>query len=360
MARERSQTGPRSLWGPLLALLVIGGLLAWLLRGGDDFDVVLYCGVDQDQSRPLVAESGMRVDFHGETEAFRSIGLPQRLEAERDDPKADVYWSNEIMHMIHLADLGIIDKLPTGLAEQFPAAWRDPKGRFIQFGARARILLVNTKLLPNPEDHPKSVADLLDPKYAERGLTTAMARPLTGTTYTHAVAAMTNDLEGAKTFFEATAQAERDGKMKIVKSNGQVMRLVSDEGTKVAFGLTDTDDAWIAIQKGAPVVIVYPDQGDGQPGTMLIPNTAGLVTGRPHPEAAEKLLRWLASKETEAKLAAGPSAQIPVRPDVPVPADGHVKIPGKDFRAMAVDWYAVGANIDRWKDYLSKVFRQPD
>lgn len=350
-----------SIWGPLLAILVLGGVLWAFLGTGSSHDVVLYCGVDQDQSRPLVATfPGHSVDFHPETEAFRSIGHPQRLLAEVNDPKADVYWSNEIMHMIHLADAGVMDKLPEGLAAQFPRAWRDPQGRFIQFGARARILLINTELLPNAADHPTSVQDLLNPKYAERGLVTAMARPLTGTTYTHAVAALTHDEASAKKFFEATAQAEREGHMKIVKSNGQVMRAVSDASNKIAFGLTDTDDAWIAIQKGAPVTIVYPDQAQGQRGTLLIPNTAGLVKGRPHSEAAEKLLRWLASPDIEARLAAGPSAQIPVRTDVAVPADGHVKIPGKDFRATAVDWYAVGANIDRWKDYLVGVFRQPD
>ena len=346
-----------SVWGPLLALLILAGVLWWFVRAPSAVDVVLYCGVDQDQSRPMVDRSGMRVDFHGESEAFRSVGLPQRLAQEAGSPRADVYWSNEIMHMVHLADTGIIDPLPDGLAEQFPQAWRDPHGRFIQFGARARVLLINTELLPDPKDHPTSVQDLLDPKYAAMGFATAMARPLTGTTYTHAVALLTRDVNAAKAFFEATATAEREGRMKIVKSNGQVMRLVSDASNKIAFGLTDTDDSYIAQQKGAPVTIVYPDQAQGQPGTLLIPNTAGVVRGRPHPEAAEKLLRWLASEDTEAQLAAGPSAQIPVRPSVPLPEDGHVRVPGKDFRASAVDWYAVGANIDRWRDYLIATFR---
>lgn len=356
-----AQGSPRAWIGPLVALLLLAAVFAWFLAGHAPHDVVLYCGVDQDQSRAMVEvfekEHGLTVDFHGENEAYRSIGLPNRLTLEKDDPKADVYWSNEIMHMIHLADVGIIDELPKGLAETFPEAWRDPRGRFIQFGARARVLLVNTELLPDPKDHPRSVRDLLNPKYADRGLATSMARPLTGTTYTHAVAELTRDEAGAKAFFEAIVRAGEAGHVKLVKSNGQVMRTVSDAENKVAFGLTDTDDAWIAIQRGAPVVVVYPDQGEGDRGTMLIPNTAGLVRGRRHGEAAETLLRWLASPETEAALAAGPSAQIPVRPGVSVPDDGHVKLPGKDFRAAHVDWYATGANIDRWRDYLTKRFR---
>lgn len=351
---------------PLVLGLLLVGVAVWLaiaLRGGPDPDVVIYCGVDPDQSQSLVQEfreaSGLVVDYHGETEAFRSIGLPQTIEAERNHPRADVWWSNEIMHMVDLASKGLIDKLPAGMAEKFPQAWRDPGGRYIQFGARARVLLVNTVLVPDPADYPTSVKDLLDPKWAQRDLLTTMAVPLTGTTYTHAVAWLTRDEKDAWDFFEAVRKAADAGHMKLVKSNGQVMNAVADTSRRVAFGLTDTDDAWIAINElKAPVKIIYPDQGEGQPGALLIPNTAGLITGRPHPEAALKLLEWLASPELERALAFSRSAQIPVRPGVEVPPDGHVKRPGLEFRAEEVDWEKVGANRDRWRDRLAALLQR--
>ena len=349
-----------------LLLLALVGLGLWLLLAERGADVVLYCGVDQDQSRPMVTSyeegSGDRVDYVGETEAMRSVGLPQRLLLEKDRPHADVYWSNEIMHMVHLAHVGVIDTLPVGMAETFPEAWRDPKGRFIQFGARARVLMINTELLPDPKDHPTSIRDLLNPKYAEMGLVTCMARPTTGTSYTHAVALLTNDEDGTRAFYKDIMAHAEKGHLKLVESNGQVMRMVRESGpdrpTKVAFGLTDTDDAWIALSElGAKARIVYPDQsGDGF-GTVLIPNTAGLVKGSANREAGEKLLRWLASEDVEAQLAASRSAQIPVRPGVPVPEDGHVKRPSVEFRAARIDWYAVGANVDRWRDELNRTFR---
>ncbi|MGE0190788.1 MAG: extracellular solute-binding protein [Planctomycetota bacterium] len=353
---------------PLVLGILIVAAVVWLavsMRGGPEPDVVLYCGVDPDQSQRLVDDfreaSGLVVDYHGETEAFRSIGLPQRIEAERDRPRGDVWWSNEIMHMVDLASKGLIDKLPEGMAGKFPQAWRDPGGRYIQFGARARVLLVNTVLVPDPADHPKSVRDLLDPKWAQRDLLTTMAVPLTGTTYTHAVAWLTRDETDGWAFFEAVRKAADAGHMKLVKSNGQVMSAVADTSRRVAFGLTDTDDAWIAINElKAPVTIIYPDQGPDEPGALLIPNTAGLITGRPHPEAAVKLLEWLASPELEQALAFSRSAQIPVRPGVGVPPDGHVKRPGLEFRAEEVDWTKVGANRDRWRDRLAALLQRGD
>ena len=65
-----------------------------------------------------------------------------------------------------------------------------------------------------------------------------------------------------------------------MSGNKQVAQAVA--GGKLAFGLTDTDDAMIEIENGMPVAIVYPDQGEGQMGTLFIPNTLA-----PHQGLAE-------------------------------------------------------------------------
>jgi len=343
------------------AILALAGLFLGAC-GDDGPSVVLYCGVDQDQSQGFAErftqETGIKVAYHGESEAMRSVGLPQTLVLERNRPRADVFWANEIMHMVHLCDSGIMAPLPKGVAEQFPEAWRDPKGRYVAFGARARVFLVNTDLLPDAKDHPHRLADLLDPKYAEMGLVTSMAEPLTGTTYTHAVALLTRDEAAAKDLFQRIAAARESGAMKLVLSNGQVMRLVKDASNKVAFGLTDTDDAWSAMRQNPKLVVVYPDSAEGEAGTVLIPNTVALVKGGPNPTQGEKLLRWLASARIEEDLAKGDTAQIPLRAGVTVPANPKLKwVPGKDFVAAKIDWRAVAGNIDRWRDYLAQLFK---
>jgi iron(III) transport system substrate-binding protein len=272
---------------------------------------------------------------------------------EKDHPIADVFWNNEIMTTVYLAQHGILDALPPGAADGFPAEWRDPEGRWIAFGARARVLLVNKTLLPNRADWPTSVEDLLNPRYAAMGLLTCMARPESGTTYTHAVALLTRDPEGAKRFLQALGEAAEKGTVRLVTGNGPAMEQVSDASNRVAFSLTDTDDSWSAIQQGAPVEVVFPDQGEGQPGTLLIPNTVALVKGRPHEgPAAGNLVRWLVSADTEKRLASGPSAQIPLRAGVEAP--DHVKRPSK---VMTVDWQAAAKNRDTWRDWLERVFR---
>lgn len=68
---------------------------------------------------------------------------------------------------------------------------------------------------------------------------------------------------------------------------------------QVKVGYTDTDDAKDAIKDGAPVVMVFPDQGEGEMGTLITPSTAALIKGAPNGENARKLLDFLADVRTE-------------------------------------------------------------
>lgn len=345
-----------------LLVLALAGVLAFLLAPYLSRDaaesVNLYCSVDQDQYLPLVRAfreaTGIEVKDQGETEASRSIGVTQKLAMEKDHPVADVLWANEIMNTVYLRDLGVLAPLPEGVATAFPEGWRDPKGTYVAFAGRARVILVNTKLLPDRKDWPTRVEDFLDPRYGGPGRAMALAKPLTGTTYTHAVALLTRDPAKGEAFWRAIAARAEKGEIKAASGNGAVMQLVSDPGKGIAFGLTDTDDARVAVSKGDPVEVIYPDQGEGGVGTLVIPNTVALVKGGAHRAAGERLLRWLLSPQTERTLAEGPIANIPLRAEVAAPA--HVKRPGTDFRPMQVDWDAVGAHRDRWNDLLQSLF----
>jgi iron(III) transport system substrate-binding protein len=187
--------------------------------------------------------------------------------------------------------------------------------------------------------------DFLLPKWSRK---CTMARPETGTTLTHAAALF--DVLGAE---KAKAWLEGANRNEIlwVQSNGQTMKRTSSGA--VAFGWTDTDDYNHAVEAEAPVAIVYPDQGEGQLGTMVIPNTVCILKDAPHLEAAKRLVDYLLSKDVEKALAFGRSRQIPVRPDVEHPPE--TKVPGKDFRAMEVDWESVGTNLEKRLTEVRKI-----
>jgi len=121
------------------------------------------------------------------------------------------------------------------------------------------------------------------------------------------------------------------------------------------FGWTDTDDCQSAIAAGFPVAMVVPDQEPDGEGVIIIPNTVALVTGAPHAEAGRKLVDFLLSTDVEALLAAGGSAQIPLRSAVPRPE--HV-LALDQLRVAEVDWDAAGEAWEKHAEQLEAAVRQ--
>jgi iron(III) transport system substrate-binding protein len=121
-----------------------------------------------------------------------------------------------------------------------------------------------------------------------------------------------------------------------------------------AFGFTDTDDFNVARVDGFPVIAVYPDQGKGECGTLVIPNSVSMIKGAPHPEAAKQLIDYILSPEIEEKLAHATSAQIPLRPSVKRP--DHVKVPGVDFRVMKADFEKAADEYEKRQERFREIF----
>ncbi len=312
-------------------------------------ELVVYCSLDQEFAQGLMErferESGLRLRVEYDTEANKNVGLASRIREEQRRTRCDVFWSNEFAQMVSLAEDGLLASHDSPSAADIPQAFRDPGRRWTGFAARARIFIVNSELA-RPEEI-RSMWDLFDPRWSGK---VAMARPLAGTTSTHMAALfqVLGEAEGQR-YVETAARLAAEGKLQLATGNAHVMRLVR-EGECV-FGWTDTDDFNVAREQDYPVAAVYPDQ-DG-PGTLLIPNTIGILAAAPHPEAARRFVDWALRQEIEAELAASRSAQIPVRASVARPA--HV-VDGRAFKPMAADLVQVGASIERRMGQFQELF----
>lgn len=327
-----------------LAVLVVLGCPRPAAAGGDQ--VVVYTAVDQLFSEPVLAEfeamSGIDVQAVYDIEAVKTTGLVNRLIAEKNHPRCDVFWNNEVMRTIALRQRGILAPYQSPAAADIPPQFKDEQGYWAGFAARARVLVVNTELLVK-QDYPTAIADLAAPQWRGRA---AMANPLFGTTATHAAAIFASQGRAqAEQFFTALKQNE----IKIVDGNS-VVRDMTASGA-VAFGITDTDDVHVGLQQGMPLAMVLPDQ-QGQ-GTLVIPNTVSIIRGAPHPEAARLLVDFLLSRQVEAMLARSASAQIPLRPGIAVP-DGQLSLSA--IRALPVDYQAMAAMMEESVNYIQHIF----
>jgi iron(III) transport system substrate-binding protein len=319
----------------LLCLLLPASSGCWSNGPGQ---VVVYTALDSEFSEPIFADfqkaSGVTVVPRFDVESTKTLGLVNALRAEKDLPRADIFWNNEIVGTLRLADEGLLEVYRPTVAAEYPELSRDSEGRWHGFAARARILLVNTKLVAD-DKRPTSIRDLASPEWRGR---TAIAKPLFGTTATHAAclfAAWGED--EARTFFRRM----KDNQIQIHSGNKGVAQAVSSG--QAAFGLTDTDDALGEIAAGQPVAIVYPDRKPGELGTLFIPNTLAILKGCPHPVEARRLVEYLLASDVEARLAQGPSGQIPLRKGVDagklkVETPATVKAMAADFAGAAKIW----------------------
>lgn len=312
---------------------------------------VAYVALDEQFSRPLIErfarELDLRISARFDSEAAKTVGLVSAIIEEQKAPRCSVFWNNELAHTVRLAGLGLLEPYASPSAADVPAEWKDPQHRWTAFAARARILVVNTDLLPDPKEWPTSYRDLVDPKWRGR---CAVAKPLTGTTLTHFTAL--RQLLG-----EAEFGAFLDGLFKndvrFLSSNGATLRETA--AGSVAWAFTDTDDYHVARLRGRPVACVFPDQHAGGIGTMLIPNSVALIKGGPHLDQARKLVDRILQRETEALLAAAEGAQIPLRQGVPGPTDPAIRGIGA-FRAMRWDLQWTGDNLARCSQDFGKRF----
>jgi iron(III) transport system substrate-binding protein len=311
-------------------------------------EVVVYTALDAEFSRPIFEdfhrETGIQVLPKFDTESTKTVGLAEAMRAEGGRPRCDVFWNNEILHTIRLARAGLLEAYRPQAARDFPPEYRSAEGYWQGFAARARVLIVNTRLVP-ADRRPASIRDLASPAWQGR---CGLAKPLFGTTATHAVClfAAWGDAK-AEEFFQ---QIKRN-QVKILSGNKGVAQAVA--GGQLDFGLTDTDDAMIELEKGMPVAVVYPDQGPGGLGTLFIPNTLAIVRGAPHPESARRLIDNLLAPAVEIRLAEGPSAQIPLNPRVKIPL--RTEAP-QTVRPMRVDFEKAAELWEKAAKFLQQEF----
>jgi iron(III) transport system substrate-binding protein len=324
----------------LPALLALAGLVGAIGCRSRSREVVVYLSIDQPFTEPILRDyerqSGVRVRAVFDTEETKSTGVLNRIVAEAGNPQADVFWSGDPVRPLLLVKRGLVRPYVSPNASAVPDVFKATDGSWTGGAARARLLLVNKNRV-KLEDMPRSVRDLADPRWKGQ---TAIANPLFGTTTMH-VAALA-DVWGDEALKAFLTRLRANG-CRIASSNGEVKRLVASG--EVAFGLADTDDAAEALNDGAPIEVVFPDQ-EGI-GTLLMP-TAVVPLNGPHADEAQRLVDYLLSRGAEQKLV-DLASHIPLRADVAPPPGGKR---ASDVKTMRVDYEKVADAMERLQPWL--------
>lgn len=318
-------------------------------------EVIVHSALDREFSEPILEDLARELDLtilpKFDQESNKTVGLVTGIIQSRKRPQADIFWNNEILHTLRLEKLGLLEVYRSPQADSYPATFVSPSNQWHGFAARARVLIVNTELLPDVEQRPDSIYDLADPKYAGK---CAIARPLFGTTATHAAV-----------LFSALGEEAAKKLLSDIATNAVVVGGNKQVAQKVArgeclFGVTDTDDALIELEAAAPVVLIFPDQSENQMGTLLIPNTLAIIKGGPNPARAKRLVDRLLQADIEERLANSASGQIPLHRSATTrsraePA-GIRESNGFAFKVMEADFEAAAEAWDQAASFLNEQF----
>jgi iron(III) transport system substrate-binding protein len=313
-------------WGCLIGplLLVVISVLAGALLPAISFFrarsvVIVYAAQDREYSEPILKqfkqETGIRVKAIYDSEAVKTVGLANRLLAERARPQCDVFWGNEELRTRQLAAQKVFHETNGWAA----------------FGHRSRRIVINTNLVA-ADAVPRSFIEFTNAIWRGK---IAIAYPLFGTTATHFLALRQH---WGESNWLAWCHALQSNQPRILDGNSMVVRQVGRG--EAAIGLTDSDDIAAGQQENLPVAAL-PLNAE----TLLIPNTVAVIRGAPHAEAAQKLFIFLQSPAVAARLVSANALESATLGTTPSPT-------------LQPDWDALLQDLDAGTKELQGIFRR--
>jgi len=280
-------------------------LFAGCTQDSDGNEVVVYTSVDQVYSEKILRqfekETKITVKPVYDVEASKAVGLEKRLLAEKDQPRADVFWNSEFMRTGRLAELGVFREYEHDTTPYTNDSFFSKDRLWYGMGARTRVFIVNTEKL-SPNEYPDKLDDMVNPEYKGK---IAMATPYSGSISTHFAALLKRM---GKDRFVEFLKGIKANDVELLAGNSVVKDAVGSG--KFSIGLVDTDDALVGIQQGLPIKIINYDQG-GQ-GCFAVYQTVALIRGGPNPDNAQKFVKYLLTSEVEAKLIEMNGVQFPL------------------------------------------------
>jgi iron(III) transport system substrate-binding protein len=293
---------------PLIVLLGIS--LGWFAKSAgptatSSDEIVLYTSIDEPIARKVLdafeRESGLRVRLVTDTEASRSVGIAEKLRAEKERRRADVWWGNEPFHTLRLSREGFFKSLDADIVEGIDPIFIGRDRHWTGVGVRLRVLAIAPEATTvQPSRNAFALDDLTDPKWKGK---LVMARPNAGTTAAQMAALYS---VWGQPRFDAWLRGLRANDIALVGGNSIVTQEIA--ASRFAIGLTDNDDITATQAGGGVLEQSIPDQASasGNPlGTLAIPTTVAVVDKSDSRAEAVQLVRFLTSPRTETILREG-------------------------------------------------------
>jgi len=295
--------------------------------------LTLYSARKEELMKPLVdayeRATGVKVTLLNAAPAE----LELRIEREASRPQADIFFTTDAAGAERLRQKSLLQPYQSPNAARVPAEFKATDGAWTGMIGRSRAIMYNTNLV-KPEDAPKSVFELTDPKYRGRVAISAITE---GGTKLWLASLLQ---ERGEEFTVKYVNDLRANGLRVLANSTEVRKEVGGGG--VAYGLVNHYYYVFEQKEGKPVGLIYPDQDQGQIGTLVTPLAVSIVKGARNEEAARRFVDFALSAEGQAPLTTQ-EAEFPLVPGVGLgdanvpgvrPID-QIKRPATDFAKLA-------------------------
>lgn len=289
------------------ALLAVG--LAGCSSGSSTQTITVYSGRSAELIQPLLErfsqETGISVDF----KTGDSPELAQVIAQEGDASPADVFISQNPGATSYLDGEGRLATLPQGTLDKVAPDLRSSDGTWIGVSGRVRVLVYNKDEV-SPDELPEKVTELTGPEYRGR---VALA-PSNGS-FQDFVTAMRVQLGDAET--EAWLKGMADNDAEAYANNNAIVEAVGRG--EIDMGLVNHYYNVRALEEDPNLPSTNHFFPNGDVGSLLIVSSVAMLKTSKNPEAAQKLIDFLLTEESQ-KYFAEETDEYPVLPSVPIEA----------------------------------------
>jgi iron(III) transport system substrate-binding protein len=331
----------------LRLLMLVPGLLVAVPRPAPAAEeVVVYSSVDEENAKKLLdaftKATGIQVRF-----TFLSSGpAVARLEAEKGNPRADVWFGAPSENHVVAKDKGLSQPYLSPNAKDLAPHFRDKDGYWTSFYMNPLGLGVNTKVIKERgAPVPTSWEDLLRPELRNQ---IQMPSPQTSGTGYNMVATLVQ-LWGEDRAFEYLKKLHPN--VQTYTQSGTAPSKAAAIG-QAAIGIQFTPAFLQLADEGYPLQLVFPKEGVGFEAPAI-----SIVRGAPHLDAAKKLVDWFLTLDGQNTITDAKTYFFPVHPKAKLmkglPPFDQIPIMKYDAVQAGQDKKRL---VDRW---INEVLRAP-
>ena len=261
-------------------------------------------------------------------------------EARAGKPQSDVFDGTALVFRLSAA--GVVERFVPEAAARFPAESREASGLWTALNTYVMTPAINTEMVAD-KDVPKTLQDLLDPKWRGRMAWTNDPTTSGPPGFIGNVLTSMGEAKGME-YLRALSKQE-------IVNVPAAQRVVLDQviGGQYPLALmTYNYHSVISAKDGAPVrwLPLSP--------AVVLPNPVGLVKNAPHPNAGRLLIEYLLSDEGQTVFRT--ANYIPANPSV-APLDPRLTPAGGQFTATLIPLDVAAAKLDAWTAIYNDLFK---